>query len=304
MRILLFGKNGQLGYELQDSLAVLGELIALDRSGCGLESRFCGDLLDLAGIHATINALSPDVVVNAAAYTAVDQAEQQHELADKINHQAVAVIAHACQHINALLVHYSTDYVFSGTSSKAWTEQDIPEPLNQYGKSKWAGEQAIINSGCHALILRTSWLYGARGHNFIKTILLLAGQRDVLSVVSDQYGTPTSATWIAAITVKILRTYFNHPRPEQLDGIYHLSALGKTSWYDYANFIIEQAGALGMAFRVKTILPIKSADYPAKAVRPANSQLNTAKVQQTFRLTLPTWQSGVIQLLEELKHND
>lgn len=304
MRILLFGQSGQLGTALARSLAVMGELIALDRRGYGTEPHLCGDLLNLAGIQATIYALKPDVIVNAAAYTAVDQAEQEYERADKINHQAVAVMAHACQHINALLVHYSTDYVFNGQSSQAWTEQDMPQPLNQYGMSKCMGEQAIIASGCHALILRTSWLYGLHGNNFFKTILSLARQRDSIHVVNDQYGTPTSATWIAAITVKILRTYFNHPRPEQLDGIYHLSALGKTSWYDYANFIIEQAGALGMAFRVKTILPIKSADYPAKAVRPANSQLNTAKVQQTFRLTLPPWQSGIVQLLQELKHND
>ena len=304
MRILLFGKDGQLGNALQHRLGAMGELIALNRSGWGIESDLCGDLCNLTGIQTTIYALQPDIVVNAAAYTAVDRAEQEHELADKINHQAVAVIAHACQHINALLVHYSTDYVFNGQSSQAWTEQDMPQPLNQYGLSKWAGEQAIISSGCHALILRTSWLYGKDGNNFAKTILSLAQQREVIHVVNDQYGTPTSATWIAGITVKILRTYFNHPRPEQLDGIYHLSALGKTSWYDYANFMIEQAGGLGMAFRVKTILPINSADYPAKAVRPANSQLNTAKVQQTFKLTLPPWQSGVVQLLQELKHND
>lgn len=293
MNILLFGKNGQVGWELQRALAPLGTVIALDRHS----SDYCGDLHDLAGITATINAIAPDVIVNAAAYTAVDKAEAEPELADRINHQAVAVMAQAAKRIDALLVHYSTDYVFDGSGHAPWVETDAPAPLSVYGQTKWAGEQAIINSGCAHLIFRTSWVYAARGNNFAKTMLRLAAEREQLNVISDQIGAPTGADLIADISAHAIRATQQTPR---LAGVYCLAAQGETSWHGYAEFVIATARARGLVLKVHAINPIPTTQYPTPATRPVNSRLNTEKLRRSFGLTLPQWQDGVARMLDEI----
>lgn len=305
MKILLFGKNGQLGWELQRALAALGELIALDRNAqAGIDAEppvsLCGDLANIEGIRATIMALKPDVVINAAAYTAVDNAETEQAQADRINHQAVAVMAQACQQTAALLVHYSTDYVFDGQGVQPRTETDPTHPLNVYGKTKLAGEQAILAAGCNTLIFRTSWVYATRGNNFIKTMLQLAQQRDQLHVINDQMGAPTSAALIADVTAHALKTYASAQAPAQLSGIYHLTAAGCVSWYDYARFVFKQARALGYALSLQQVHPIESSAYPTPARRPLNSRLSLTKLEQQFALRLPHWQQGVLHTLTEI----
>lgn len=297
MKILLLGKNGQVGWELQRALAPLGELIALDRhSDAGL----CGDLSRSAAVAASIDQLKPDVVVNAAAYTAVDRAETEPERAAQINHLAVAAIATACQQNNALLVHYSTDYVFDGSGTAPWNENDLTQPLNVYGKTKQAGEQAILASGCNGLIFRTSWVYAMRGNNFIKTMLRLAQERDTLAIISDQTGAPTSAALIADVTAHAIKAYAASGTPAGLSGIYHLTAAGAVSWHEYASFIFKQAAAQGLNLKVKQVNPIASSAYPTPAQRPLNSRLSLAKIQNTFDLTLPHWQQGVLHTLQEI----
>ncbi len=293
MNILLFGKNGQVGWELQRALAPLGTVIALDR-----HSRdYGGDLQDLAGIAASIDAIAPDVIVNAAAYTAVDKAETEPDLADCINHQAVAVMAQAAKRTSALLVHYSTDYVFDGSGQELWVETDATAPLSVYGQTKWAGEQAIINSGCAHLIFRTSWVYAARGNNFAKTMLRLAAEREALNVISDQIGAPTGADLIADISAHAIRITLQNPR---LAGVYHLAAQGETSWHGYAEWVIATARAQGRALKVRTINPIPTTQYPTPATRPQNSRLNTEKLRRNFGLVLPQWQDGVKRMLDEI----
>ncbi len=294
MNILLFGKNGQVGWELQRALAPLGTVIALDR-----HSRdYGGDLQDLAGIAASIDAIAPDVIVNAAAYTAVDKAETEPDLADCINHQAVAVMAQAAKRTSALLVHYSTDYVFDGSGQELWVETDATAPLSVYGQTKWAGEQAIINSGCAHLIFRTSWVYAARGNNFAKTMLRLAAEREALNVISDQIGAPTGADLIADISAHAIRITLQNPR---LAGVYHLAAQGETSWHGYAEWVIATARAQGRALKVRTINPIPTTQYPTPATRPLNSRLDAEKLRRNFGLVLPHWQAGVARMLEEIK---
>ncbi len=293
MKILLFGKNGQLGWELQRALSPLGELIVLDRSG--LEG-LCGDLSDLAGLRHTINAVKPDVIVNAAAYTAVDQAESEPELAHIINAQAPKLLAQEAIKINALLVHYSTDYVFNGEGSSPWCENDTPAPLNQYGQSKRTGEQSIQTSGCKHLIFRTSWVYGNRGNNFAKTMLRLAKERQTLSVIHDQVGTPTSSALLADCTVHAIYQTIRNPK---LEGMYHVAASGTATWYEYARFVIENAMAMGAELAVTEIKPICTSDYPTIAKRPHNSRLNTTKFCDSFNLVLPEWQYGVMRVLQE-----
>lgn len=294
MKILLLGKNGQLGWELQRSLVYLGELLALDRLG---ERGFCGDLSDLEGLRATIATFNPDVIINAAAYTAVDKAESEPALAELINTKAPQLLAQEALKINALLVHYSTDYVFDGDGSAFWTENGIPTPINQYGKSKLAGEQAIQASGCNYLIFRTSWVYGSKGNNFAKTMLRLASERQTLSVISDQFGAPTSAALLADCTAHAIYQTIRNP---QLIGLYHLAASGITTWYDYATLVIENAKARGQALAVAEINPIATANYPTPAKRPHNSRLNTTKFCDSFELVLPEWQYGVIRMLDEI----
>ena len=297
MKILLLGKNGQVGWELQRSLAPLGELIALDRAS---EYGLCGDLIDLEGLRTTIATLKPDVIVNAAAYTAVDKAESEPSLAQLINTQAPELLAQEAAKIGAWLVHYSTDYVFDGSGNNTWDEDDKSNPLNEYGRSKLAGEQAIQNSGCKYLILRTSWVYGSKGNNFAKTMLRLASERQTLSVINDQVGAPTSAALLADCTAHALLKAIHNP---QLTGLYHLAASGQTTWYEYAKFVIKYAQDIGQKLLVSEIKPISTLDYSTPAKRPYNSRLNTAKFCNSFDLVLPKWQQGVIRMLDEINCN-
>tara|TARA_R110000868_G_scaffold48354_3_gene157129 strand:- start:14569 stop:15453 length:885 start_codon:yes stop_codon:yes gene_type:complete len=294
MKILLFGKDGQVGWELQRALAPLGELIALGRQG---ESDLCGDLADLDGLRNTIRRLQPDVIVNAAAYTAVDKAESEPELAHLINVQAPQVMAEEMHALNGWLVHYSTDYVFDGSGTAPWSETVRPAPLNQYGQSKLQGEQAITQSGCRHLIFRTSWVYAARGNNFAKTMLRLAAEREQLNVIDDQVGAPTGADLLADVTGHALKQAMAQP---QLSGLYHLAAAGETSWCGYARYVIEQARSMGAALAVQSIEPIPTSAYPTPAKRPHNSRLDTRKVSRCFALQLPDWQSGVSRMLKEI----
>ena len=294
MKILLLGKSGQVGWELQRALAPLGELVALDRQG---ENGLCGDLADLDGLRKTIRSLQPDVIVNAAAYTAVDQAESEPELAYLINALAPQVMADAMRERNGWLVHYSTDYVFDGSGTEPWSETDQPAPLNQYGQSKLQGELAIAQSGCQHLIFRTSWVYAARGNNFAKTMLRLAAEREQLNVIDDQIGAPTGAELLADVTAHALMQAIAQP---QLSGLYHLAAAGQTSWCGYARYVIEQARSMGTVLKVQCIEPIPTTAYPTPATRPHNSKLDTRKLRQSFALQLPDWQNGVSRMLKEI----
>lgn len=294
MKILLLGKNGQVGWELQRSLEPLGQLIALDRQTA---DGLCGDLADLAAVRATIRRIKPDVIVNAAAYTAVDNAESEAELAFIVNGQAMQVLAEEAAALNAWLVHYSTDYVFNGTGSVPWLETDAVGPVNQYGASKLAGEQAIIASGCKHLIFRTSWVYAARGNNFAKTMLRLAKDRETLNVIADQIGAPTGADLIADVSALAIRQALQQP---ELSGVYHLAASGEVSWHGYAAHVIAFAQANGEKLAVTAVNPIDTTAYPTPAQRPLNSRLDTQKLRAKFYLHLPDWQSGVNRMLREV----
>ena len=295
MKILLLGKNGQVGWELQRSLAPLGELLALDRHS----SEHCGDLSQPERLAQTVLAWRPDVVVNAAAHTAVDKAESEPELARCLNATAPAALAQAATQIGALLVHYSTDYVFNGQGQSPWQEDDATGPLSVYGQTKREGEQGIVASGCAHLIFRTSWVYAARGGNFAKTMLRLAAERERLTVIDDQWGAPTGAELLADVTahavVHALRDRQN------LSGIYHLAAAGETTWHGYASHVIAQARQLqpGLALKVNEIAPVPTSAFPTPAQRPRNSRLNTQKLRQAFGLVLPAWQHGVNRMLAE-----
>ena len=296
MKILLLGKNGQLGWELQRSLAPLGELVALDRQGApGL----CGDLGEPDGLAATVRALRPDVIVNAAAYTAVDRAESEPDLARRINAHAPAVLAREAAACGALLLHYSTDYVFHGHGQHPWAEDDPTGPLNVYGQTKLAGEQAIVQAGCRHLILRTSWVYAARGGNFARTMLRLARQQPRLTVIDDQWGAPTGAELIADVSAHAIAQL--RARPDKA-GIYHLAAAGETNWFSYAKHVIAYAqyAQPAIEYVVKDILPIPSSAYPVAATRPHNSRLDTRKLRTAFDLHLPPWQAGVDRMLAEI----
>jgi len=293
MKIVLLGANGQVGWELQRALAPLGELVILARGGA---SGLCGDLSQTDALVRTLDILSPHVIVNAAAYTAVDKAESEPERARAINTEAPDVLARwAAQH-DALLIHYSTDYVFDGSGSEAWTEDNVTAPLSVYGRTKRDGECAVRDSGCRHLLFRTSWVYAARGGNFAKTMLDLARQRDRLQVVADQIGAPTGAELIADVTAHTLRAAVVAPT---LSGTYHLAAAGQTSWHDYAAFVFETARNLGVQLKLSELAPILSAAWPTPAQRPLNSRLDTARLRSTFELSLPDWRVGVARMLEE-----
>lgn len=294
MRILLFGKGGQVGWELQRSLAPLGQLIALDFDSAGL----CGDFSNPAGLAETVRRVAPDVIVNAAAHTAVDKAESEPDLARTINALAPAVLADEAQKLGAWLVHYSTDYVFNGSGVNPWLESDATGPLSVYGQTKLEGEQAVARFAKH-LIFRTSWVYAARGANFAKTMLRLAKERDQLKVISDQIGAPTGAELLADVTAHAIRSVQAQP---ELAGLYHLVAGGETSWYGYAQFVIEHARRAGEPIRVSpgAIEAIPTSDYPTPALRPLNSRLDTRKLQAAFGLSLPEWSSGVERMLVEV----
>ncbi|HEV7855733.1 MAG TPA: dTDP-4-dehydrorhamnose reductase [Herminiimonas sp.] len=295
MKILLFGKNGQVGWELQRSLAPLGELIALDADSREL----CGDFTDLDGLAQTVRTVAPDVIVNAAAHTAVDKAESEPELARTINALAPAVLAKEAKRSDAWLVHYSTDYVFDGSGENPWTETDVPAPLSVYGKTKLEGEEAIHATHCKYLIFRTSWVYAARGGNFARTMLRLAQQREQLSVVNDQIGAPTGADLIADVTAHAIKLASNRP---QTSGIYHLVADGYTSWHDYAVFVINHARHAGIDIKVAAdaIHAVASSAFPTPAARPKNSRLATDKLVNTFDLHLPRWEDGITRMLTEI----
>ena len=296
MKILLLGKNGQVGWELQRSLAPLGEVISLDRNGL---NQWCGDLSKPDQIYQTIVDIAPNVVVNASAYTVVDLAETEQDMANLINYVAVGKIAEACAQIKALLVHYSTDYVFDGEGVSVFNEADALKPLNIYGKTKALGEQAIQNAQCNYLIFRTSWVFAQKGKNFLKTMLYLSQQREELSIIDDQIGAPTSAELIADVSAHaIVQTL----RDQTKIGIYHLVASGETSWFEYASYIFEQAKNLGVNLAIQQVNPIPTAAYPTPAKRPHNSRLNNQKIQHAFQIYLPDWKVHVQRTVVEVFH--
>jgi dTDP-4-dehydrorhamnose reductase len=295
MKILLFGKGGQVGWELQRSLAPLGDLVALDADSQNL----CGDFTNPEGLAQTVRAVAPDIIVNAAAHTAVDQAESEPELARTINALAPGVLAQEAKRSGAWLIHYATDYVFDGSGDKPWLETDPTGPLSVYGKTKLEGEEAIRATGCQHLIFRTSWVYAARGGNFAKTMLRLAQERDFLSVINDQIGAPTGADLLADISAHAIRTALRNP---DVGGLYHLVAGGETSWHGYASFVIDFARQAGIEIKVtpEAIQPVPTSAFPLPAPRPKNSRLDTQKLKNTFGLNLPHWQSGVARMLTEI----
>ncbi|SOD16752.1 dTDP-4-dehydrorhamnose reductase [Nitrosomonas ureae] len=295
MRILLLGKSGQLGWELQRSLAPLGELISLDSAS----KELCGDLSNLKGIKQTIQKTAPNIIVNAGAYTAVDKAENEPELTQILNAEAPKILAQAAKEQNARLIHYSTDYVFNGNGAQPYDETDTADPLNYYGKTKLEGDENILTSGCSHLIFRTSWIYATFGSNFIKTILYLAQNRDKLTIVNDQIGSPTSAELIADTTAYTLFTVKYKP---EISGLFNLTAKGYTSWYEFAKFILEYVEKRNLPLKIHStdIDPISSVEFPLPAKRPLNSRLNTSKLENTFHLSLPAWQTGVSRILTEI----
>ena len=295
MNILLFGKNGQLGWELQRSLSVLGQVTALSHDS----TQLCGDFAQPDAVADTVRALCPDVIVNAAAHTAVDKAESEPARARLLNATTPGVLAEEAARLGAWLVHYSTDYVFDGSGDRPWTEDDATGPLSVYGATKLEGEQLIQQAGCQHLILRTSWVYAARGGNFAKTMLRLAQEREHLTVVNDQWGAPTGADLLADVTAHALRQLQARP---QDGGLYHCAAAGETTWHAYAKYVIAQASQAQKAIqiRAKEISPVPTSAFPTPAWRPLNSRLNTSRLQATFGLTLPPWQQGVARMLEEV----
>lgn len=301
MKILLLGRTGQVGWELQRALSVLGEVVALDFDPAHNPQQLCGDFTNLQGLVQTVHAVQPDVIVNAAAHTAVDKAESEPELARQINALAPAELAQAATKIGAWLVHYSTDYVFDGSGTQPWRELDATGPLSVYGQTKLEGEQAVATNPRH-LILRTSWVYAARGGNFAKTMLRLGKERESLSVIADQFGAPTSAELLADVTAHLIRTVLGQSQGQSLAGLYHCVAGGETSWHGYASYVLEQARALGWALKVgpDAVAAIPTSSYPTPAQRPLNSRLETGKLQSTFGLTLPPWQQGVQRMLQEI----
>ena len=295
MKLLLLGKGGQVGWELQRSLAPLGELVALDFDSTDLHADFSRP----EQLADTVRKVRPDVIVNAAAHTAVDKAESEPDLARKLNATAPGVVAEAAQQIGALMVHYSTDYVFDGSGSAPWHEGDATGPLSVYGRTKLEGEQLVAQHCARHLIFRTSWVYAARGGNFAKTMLRLARERERLTVIDDQFGAPTGAELLADVTAHAIRDTLRDPAKA---GLYHLVAGGETSWHGYARFVLEQAQQAGGELKASpdAVDAVPTSAFPTPATRPHNSRLNTAKLQSTFGLSLPHWQAGVARMLREI----
>jgi dTDP-4-dehydrorhamnose reductase len=296
LKILLLGPNGQVGWELRRALAPLATVFAADRAS---DAEMRGDLEHIDALRQTVRRSRPDVIVNAAAYTAVDAAEKEPDRARLINAAAPGALAEEASQLGALLVHYSTDYVFDGSGIEPWREEDATAPLNTYGRTKLEGEELIRRSGCRHLIFRTSWVYAARGKNFLRTMLRLAQERDHLSVVDDQIGAPTGADLIADVTAHAIRTEDIRNVPS---GVWHLSASGSTSWHGYAVQAIEAARTLGVPVRpsIGAITACRTADFPTPAPRPQNSRLATRKLRDDFGMQLPDWQDGVHRTLMEL----
>ena len=292
MKILLLGKNGQVGWELQRSLAPLGELLALDRSS----TSHCGDLNNLEGLVETVRVYGPDVVVNAAAYTAVDKAETDSQTAFLVNELAPEALSSVCAAIGAYLVHFSTDYVFDGSGQSPWLETDATAPLNVYGHSKLAGEKGIAKQGAKHVIFRTSWVYGTEGGNFAKTMLRLAQERDRMTVINDQYGAPTGAALLADVTALALQA------SQPPTGIYHLTAAGETTWYAYAEYVLAKAKQIkpSLNYAVRDFVAVPTSDFPTSAARPLNSRLNCSRLEQALQLKLPLWQAGVDAMLTKI----
>jgi dTDP-4-dehydrorhamnose reductase len=291
---VLFGSNGQVGWELQRSLPLLGNLAVCDRSKV--------DLSDLSAVSTYLGQERPDVIVNAAAYNAVDLAESFEEDARKINCDLVKVLAGYAADNNAWLVHYSTDYVFDGASTLPYSETDVQNPLNAYGRSKAQGEHAVIASGCNHLLLRTSWVYSARGRNFAKTILHLAATKTEFSVVDDQMGAPTSASLVADITTLCLYRVLNSANSEGLSGTYNVVASGYASWYEYARYLLSEATRLGIHLNCTEhdIRAVSSSEYPTKAIRPKSSRLDNSKIQDVFDLNIPDWKVSIKRTLSDI----
>ncbi|MGL5005940.1 MAG: dTDP-4-dehydrorhamnose reductase [Plesiomonas sp.] len=293
MRILLLGKNGQVGWELQRALAPLGEVVAVDFDS----TDYCGDFSQPEGIIETVRCVKPDVIVNASAHTAVDKAESEVDFARLLNATTVAALAKEAATLGAWLIHYSTDYVFDGAGDTPWRETDVPAPLNVYGQTKLEGEQAIQATCDKYLIFRTSWVYAARGNNFAKTMLRFGKERTTMSVINDQFGAPTSAELLADCTAHAIRTALIQP---SVAGLYHLIASGTTTWFDYAQLVFAQARKQGVELAVTQLNAVPTNEFPTPAKRPHNSRLNTTHFQQTFGLKLPQWQEGVKRMLIEI----
>ncbi len=294
MKLLLLGKGGQVGWELQRSLALLGEVVALDHDSKEFHSDFSRPELLLE----TVRAIRPDVLVNAAAHTAVDKAESEPELARKLNATAPGVLAQAANKLGALMVHYSTDYVFDGSGDRPWREDDAPAPLSVYGQTKLEGEQLVARHCARHLIFRTSWVYAARGGNFAKTMLRLAKERDKLTVIDDQFGAPTGAELLADATAHAIRETL---RDAGKAGLYHLVAGGVTTWHGYARFVLAQAQAMGVELKAgpQAVEPVPTSAFPLPAKRPHNSRLDTSRFRKNFGLVLPPWEEGVARMLRE-----
>lgn len=299
MKLLVTGASGQVGWELVRSLMPLGEVVACDRTQC--------DLLRPDSLADVVAKVGPDVIVNAAAYTAVDKAESEEALAQIVNRDAVKALALAAQAAGALLVHYSTDYVFDGRKSAPYVEDDEPNPINAYGRSKLAGERAIRNSGCEYLIFRTSWVYAARGRNFLRTMLRLAGERDELDVVADQIGTPNWARNIADVTAHVIgRVGAERMANTRVSDVYHLTASGSVSWHGFAEAILDIAGKRGLlrAGRRPLLRAIPTEAYPQPAARPRNSRLAAERLKERFGVALPDWPKSLALCMQEMIGND
>ena len=294
MKILLTGKHGQVGFELQRALAPLGEVCAVDQAEC--------DLADAIAIRELVRSFKPNLIVNPAAYTAVDKAESEPELAHAINTVAPGVLGEEATKLGAWVVHYSTDYVFDGSKPGTYTEDDLTDPQSVYGHTKRDGEIALQQSGARHLIFRTSWVVGAHGGNFAKTILRLAVEREGLNVVADQYGAPTSAALLADVTAQLIRQKQREGSENFPFGLYHLVPSGETNWCSYARFVVSEALAVGKPLKLSpdSIRAITSSEYPTPARRPANSRLDTSKLRGLFGLELPNWQSGVRHILQQI----
>lgn len=300
-RILLLGPNGQVGWELRRSLAALGEVVSVGRSPSST-SKLTIDLADSDSIQSAVREVKPALIVNAAAYTAVDKCEAEIELAMKVNGEAPGILAEEAGRLGSAFVHYSTDYVFNGEGETPWREDDTPAPINTYGKSKLAGEEAIRSAGISHLILRVSWVHGVHGANFVKTMLRLAGEREELSIVSDQVGAPTSARVIADATAQILAQCQSDWAGElkEKGGVVHLTCGGETNWHEYALEIFRQARERGLPLKIQSVKPIPTSDYPVPAPRPLNSRMNCDRLKERFGLAPPVWQVALEHVLEEL----